>query len=676
MLRKIISSQRVSEEVILVITSVIVGTGAGLGAVLFRYLIEAVQWVGYQWAPAVTGALGRAYVVIVPALGGLLVGLLVYHFAREAKGHGVPEVMEAVALRGGRIRPVVAVVKSLASSLSIGSGGSVGREGPIVQIGSALGSAVGQAFQLSDERLRNLVACGAAGGIAATFNAPIAGVVFAIEVILGEFSVAYFSTVVISAVTSSVIGQAVFGDVPAFPLSTEYHINTIWEYGLYPFLGVLAALIGVLFVRVLYASEDLFKAWKSVPEWFQPAVGGALLGLLALGYPLVTPLSWDVLPQIFNVGYEVINESLQGEVVLGFVILLLFLKLLATALTLGSGGSGGVFAPSLFMGAMLGAGFGIVVGQIPWFETAPAGAYALVGMAAVFAASAQAPMTAILILFELTGDYRIMLPLMLTVVISTLLARKWMKRESIYTLKLSRRGVRLQAGRDIDVLEGIQVAEVMAPDVSTLDHDVSIVTFSEILNRRQYRGFPVIDEEGKLWGIVTDTDLEKAIQVNTPRRTKVTEIGTPFEELVVTYPDETLGRVLLKMGPRGLSRLPVVSRSDPRELLGLIGRQDVIRAYNVALTRKSELAHRVRRAGRVEPLDTEYVEIGLSEGDKSIGSAITEVAMTLPQDCIIVSIHRDDKVIIPHGDTIFQPGDLVTIYTRSNLVRVLQTTLK
>jgi len=232
--KRFLASPIASEEFILVFTSIVVGIGTGIGAVLFRYLIRGVEWIGYEWLPSVTASLGKAYVVIVPAVGGLIVGLLIFHFAREAKGHGVPEVMEAVALKGGRIRPVVAIIKSLASSLSIGSGGSVGREGPIVQIGSALGSSVGQIFQLSDERIRNLVACGAAGGIAATFNAPIAGVVFAIEVILGELSVAYFSTVVISAVTSSVIGQAIFGDVAAFPLVTQYHINSIWEYCLSP----------------------------------------------------------------------------------------------------------------------------------------------------------------------------------------------------------------------------------------------------------------------------------------------------------------------------------------------------------------------------------------------------------------------------------------------------------
>ena len=421
--------------------------------------------------PNITQQWGNAYVVIIPAIGGLIVGPLIYFFAREAKGHGVPEVMEAVALKGGRIRPVVAVVKSLASSITIGSGGSVGREGPIVQIGSALGSSLGQKLGLSDDRIRNLVACGAAGGIAATFNAPIAGVVFALEIILGEFSVRYFSSVVVSAVTASVIGRAVFGDVPAFNIPFEYGISSIWEFAFYPILGVAAALVGVAFVRLLYWSEDVFEKWKAVPEWVQPMIGGLLLGGIALAYPSITGISWERMPQIYNVGYDVIESALASQLTLGVVLVLLVLKMVATSLTLGSGGSGGVFAPGLFMGAMFGVAFEITVSNIFPGIAAPAGAYALVGMGAVFAATAHAPLTAVLILFELTGDYQIMLPLMLTVVIATLVSQKLLKGESIYSLKLTRRGVHLQRGRDVDVLQGVLVNEVMTRDLNTITKD-------------------------------------------------------------------------------------------------------------------------------------------------------------------------------------------------------------
>ncbi|MBE0528431.1 MAG: chloride channel protein, partial [Thermoleophilia bacterium] len=356
-MNKFINKIPVSSKFSDIIISLIIGLSTGVGAVLFRYLIKGVEWVGYTWFPATFPGVGKFYVMIIPAIGGLIVGPLIYFFAREAKGHGVPEVMEAVALRGGKIRPIVAIVKSLASSISIGSGGSVGREGPIVQIGSAIGSTIGQKLNLSEDRIRILVACGAAGGIAATFNAPIAGVIFALEIILGEFGVRHFSNVVISAVAASVVGQAVFGNFAAFNIPVEYGINSLWEFAFYPILSVLAALWGVFFVRALYWSEDVFEKWKRIPEWVQPMVGGLALGGIALLYPLVTGVTWERMPQIFNVGYDVIESALASQLTLVIALTLLVLKLVATSLTLGSGGSGGVFAPSLFMGAMLGTAF-------------------------------------------------------------------------------------------------------------------------------------------------------------------------------------------------------------------------------------------------------------------------------------------------------------------------------
>lgn len=676
LLRRVAVRLLASEDFVLVFTALLVGLGAGAGAVVFRYLIAGADQVGFDLVPSWIPSLGRGVVLLVPAVGGLIVGVLIFRYAREAKGHGVPEVMEAVALRGGGIRPIVAVIKALASAVCIGSGGSVGREGPIVQIGSALGSAVGQMFRLSDDRVRNLVACGAAGGIAATFNAPIAGVIFALEIILGEFSVAYFSTVVISSVTASVIGQAVFGDAAAFPVPIDYHVNSVWEFALYPLLGVLAAIVGTAFVRALYWAEDLFASWKSVPEWVQPAVGGLFLGVLALGYPRLTGIEWTRLPQVFNVGYEVIESTLQNNLALQVVGLLLVLKLLATVITLGSGGSGGVFAPSLFMGAMLGSAFGTLTSGLVPFAMAPPGAYALVGMGAVFAAAAHAPITAVIILFELTGDYHIILPLMLTIVVATLLARRWLSGESIYTLKLTRRGVRLRAGRDEDVLGSMRVEDVMTTDVDTVDHEITLVGLSDVLSRRRYRGFPVLDGQGELWGIVTSTDLEHAVQRNVPRRATVTEFGTPQARLVVAFPDESIGDVLLKMGPRGLSRLPVVDRDNPKRLVGLIGQQNVMRAYQVALSRRSELSHRVKRAELRQPGGLEFVDIELQPGDPAAGKLIRELDPGLPDGCVLVSLNREGSIVIPHGGTDLRPGDVLTAYARHEAIGHLRRTLK
>lgn len=569
-----------TSEIVLITTALIVGIGAGLGAVAFRYLIAGVGWIGYTWFPRVASQIGKANVILIPAVGGVIVGCLVYFFAREAKGHGVPEVMEAVALHGGRIRPIVAVIKSLASSLCIGSGGSVGREGPIVQIGSALGSTLGQLLQLSEDRIRNLVACGAAGGIAATFNAPIAGVIFALELILGEFTIGGFSSVVVSAVAASVIGRMAFGEAPAFAIPVQYGVASLWEFLIYPVLGIIVALFGWLYVRSLYYTEDIFDGWKGVPEWVKPGIGGILIGIIALTYPLLTGITWDRLPQIFNVGYTVIEQALASQITLGVAFVLLILKLFATVLTLGSGGSGGVFAPALFMGAMLGTAFEITLRQFFPGVIGPEGAYALVGMGALFAAVAHAPITSVIILFELTGDYRIILPLMITIVMATMISRELLDGESIYTLKLSRRGIRLRRGREVDVMESVLVKEVMTSNPICVKTDLSVSALPGLFIQTNLHGFPVVDQEGKLYGVVSISDYRRVLKkLKSEDQLTVGEIAT--QSLVTAYPDENIHVVLKRMAPRDLSRIPVVSRKDPKKLLGVVRRNDIVKAYEL-----------------------------------------------------------------------------------------------
>jgi len=656
-----------------IIIALLVGLGTGVGAVIFRYLITFFEFVGYSWIPAKFPTLGNLIVVIVPAVGGLIVGLLIYNFAQEAKGHGVPEVMEAVALHGGKIRPVVALVKSLASAISIGSGGSVGREGPIVQIGSSIGSTLGQKLHLSDDKIRILVACGAAGGIAATFNAPIAGVIFALEIILGEFSVRHFSLVVISSVASSIVGQVVFGDIPAFLIPVEYGIISLWEFAFYPVLSILAALLGVLFVKSLYWAEDLFGDWKAVPEWLKPMIGGILLGGIALLYPILTGIHWEGLPQIYNVGYDLIEDALAGNLVLGVALALLFLKLLATILTLGSGGSGGVFAPSLFMGAMLGTVFELGIREIFPDVIAPPGAYALIGMAATFTAAAHAPITAVIILFELTGDYRIILPLMLTVVITTIVSQQLLKGESIYTLKLSRRGVHLSRGRDVDILEGVLVKEVMSHDYIVISMNDTLSNLSILLNQTSSHGVVVLDEKGKLFGVVTVSDLRNVISSNFDLdETKVKDVATKRADLLITYPDETIGQALYRMGSRGLGRLPVISREDPGNVLGLVRRQNIIRAYHLALTRRSEINNKMKQLELDMEDHFEVIHLLVNEDSAIAGKKVSEIARLLPEDSLLISIKQDGRGVIPHGSTLISPNDYLTIIVNEDDVENLK----
>ncbi|HSR35497.1 MAG TPA: chloride channel protein, partial [Anaerolineae bacterium] len=486
------------ETVVLMGTSLLVGLGAGLGAIVFRWLIDQVHRISFEGLGSVFPSLGASVLVLAPALGGLIVGPLIFFFAREAKGHGVPEVMEAVALKGGRIRPIVVVIKSLASSITIGSGGSVGREGPIVQIGSALGSTFGQILHMSDERIRNLVACGAAGGIAATFNAPIAGVLFAMEVILGEFTTRYFALVVISSVTASVVGRFAFGNVPAFVVP-DYELVSPWALAFYALMGLLAALVAVAFVRILYLLEDLFDAWSWFPEYLRTPIGGALLGVGGLlFFKANLSQGWGVPGDpvaFYGVGYETMEWALLGQGTVPLLLALTGIKILATSLTIGSGGSGGVFAPSLFIGSMFGGAFGHLVHS--WFPTITStpGAFALVGMAAVFAGASRAPITSVIILFEMTDDYRLILPLMLATVVSTILAES-LSKDSIYTLKLTRRGIRLERGRDIDVMQGVLVGEAMTTEVDSVSADLSLDQLDLLFAETHHHGFPVVDEKG------------------------------------------------------------------------------------------------------------------------------------------------------------------------------------
>jgi CIC family chloride channel protein len=354
-----------NEHTIMVILAVIVGAAGGLGAVGFRYLISIFQTLAYGGENDLLQLVVNLpwyYRVTIPVIGGLIVGPLVYFFAREAKGHGVPEVMEAVAIKGGVIRKRVVVVKTLASAISISTGGSVGREGPIVQIGSAIGSALGQFMKVSADRMRILVGCGAAAGIAATFNAPIAGSMFALEIILGDFGLATFSPIVISSVVATAVSRAYLGDTPAF-IVPVYELVSAWELPMYLFLGLFCALVGITFTKTLYRIEDLFDEIK-FPEYLKGIIGGLFLGVASL-----------VFPQILGVGYGAIDMALMQQMAWWLLLVLVPAKILATSITIGSGGSGGIFAPSLFLGAMAGGVFGAVVHQLFPNITASPGAY-------------------------------------------------------------------------------------------------------------------------------------------------------------------------------------------------------------------------------------------------------------------------------------------------------------
>jgi chloride channel protein, CIC family len=657
-----------SATAVLLTTALTVGVGTGIAAVMFIRLIVFVQKIFFQGGAALFGFLGRGIFLLAPFIGGLLAGPIIYYFAQEAKGHGVPEVMQAIAVGGGRIRPRVVVAKVIASALCIGSGGSAGREGPIVQVGAALGSTIGQWLRLSEGRIRNLVACGAAAGIAATFNAPIAGVFFTIEIILGEFRIADLGSVVIASITASTVARALLGDNPAFVIP-RYSMKTPWEVLLYAVLGLFAALVAVGFIRLLYWVEDRFDGWQ-FPEALKPAIGGLLLGCLAFIYPVVLglgfvpqeeallglPLLANV-PHVFGSGFPVIESSLLGQLSFALLLALVFLKPLATSLTLGSGNSGGVFAPSLFTGAALGGAFGLAIEHIAPGMTAGPGAFAIVGMAAVFAGAARAPLTAILIVFEMTEDYRMILPLMAAVIVSLLVAER-IHKESIYTLKLVKRGIHLSGGRDVDVMESVRAEEVMVQQPITVPVDLPVMLLAGEFLRTGRHGFPVLNKDGSLFGVVSLEDYRRVTsgELTAPEQLTVRDIAS--RDVVSVYPDESVGVALRRMAPRDLSRLPVVARDDPRRLLGVVRRNDIVRAYDVGVLRREEARHRAEAVQAVHHSRAEFVEVQISAQSQAIGLTVAE--LDLPRASVLVSIRRGHELVIPHGDTRLESGDVVT----------------
>lgn len=573
-----------NEHAILTVLALVVGLAGGMAAFGFRYLILLFQALAYGGNGELLALLPTVpwYVrLAMPVAGGLVVGPLVYFWAREAKGHGVPEVMEAVALKNGLIRKRLVVVKSLASAICIGTGGSVGREGPIVQIGSAIGSTIGQMLKVSADRMRTLVGCGAAAGIAATFNAPIAGSMFALEIILADFGLANFSPIVISAVSATAVSRYLMGDFPAF-IVPAYKLVSAWEFPLYVILGLCCALVAVGFIQVLYRAEDLFDN-LNLPDYFKAALGGVMLGATGLLFPYV-----------LGVGYGAIDLSLAQDMAWWLMLSLVLVKILATAITIGSGGSGGIFAPSLFLGAMTGGFFGILVHTLFPHVTATPGAYGIVGMGAVVSATTHGPLTAILMLFEMTGDYKIILPLMVTCIISTLVAQQLLPH-SIYTLKMARKGIDLEAGREVNILKGLGVEEIMISGVETISEGMSMGRLETIIAKSKYNSFPVVNGDNRLTGIVSYLDYSEAV-FNEHLKDIVIVKDIATAKVVTVSTTDNLYSALEKISLKDFSILPVVSPDEPDRLVGVLTRRDIISAYNQAVLKKSLLNPRRARS--------------------------------------------------------------------------------
>lgn len=640
--------------------AIAIGLASGIGVYIFKFLIEFFHELFFFDFNQILSPFISWSVLFLPVLGGLLVGIIRHFLVGEEKHHGVAGIMEATALAGGRLRYNRIPVKTISSALSIGSGASVGPEDPSVQIGANIGSMVGQKLHLSDETIRTLVAAGAAAGIAAAFNAPIAGVFFALEVILGQIGANSMGAIVISAVASAVITQVLSGSQPAFVIP-KYAFNSALELPLYFGLGLLAGPLAASYVRLLYAAQDIFNRWQ-VPNWIKPAVAGLAVGFTGI-----------FLPQVFGVGYETIEKILAGEN-LGVLLLiaLIIAKLILTPVSIGGGFMGGVFAPSLFLGAVLGAAYGAIAGSLLPSMALSTAAFAMVGMAAVLAGAVHAPLTAIILLFEMTNDYRIILPLMFSVIVSMLISQIF-QRESVYTLGLLRKGIRLNRGRDIEILQAITVEEVMQPPPPILLETDSLERAEAVFRESKHYALPVINVLGNLCAILTIRDLEQARARENPADV-VFEIST--RDPITVYPDENIDQALLKMSPQDLGRLPVVSRENPAQLIGWLRRNDIIRAYEIAITRRAALRHRVQQIqlDAYSPEQVNIIEVIVQPGSSIANHLVNEIR--LPKESMIATLRRGRRTIIPRGDTLLQPGDALVIVAEDEAKRMIEDLCK
>ena len=562
-------NENIKGTAIIAFYSLIVGIVAGFGAIAFRYAIGFFHNLffygrisfSFNSDEHITTDWGWC-VIFVPVAGMIIVNFLTEKFAKEAKGHGVPEVMNAIIEKRGVIRPVVAFVKILASSISIGSGGSVGREGPIVQIGASFGSTLGQLFKLKTRDIVILVSAGVAGGIAGTFNAPISGVAFAFELILPEFSIMTLMPLVVSATVSTYIVSMFLGTHPAF-IIPSYHLVSPYEFIFYIVLGILSAGAAILYIATLYKTEDVFEAIPISP-YIKGIIGALLLGIIGYTIFKITGNYY-----IFGVGYPFITDTLLNNYhSIYLLIALVFLKIFSNSLTLGAGGSGGVFAPSLFIGTAVGAIVGVTANHFFPSITAPVSAYAIVGMAAVVAGTTGASFTAVIMTFEMTRNYEIMLPLMLSVVISHFLTRL-LYRDTVYTKKLARRGIYIQTDKTISIFKMTSVAEAVRKNFIYASSSMEIEDVMTLMIVNRIGIIPVIDDH-KVKGVVYFMDIYH-LKNNKTLAGHITEGDYDITS------NTTLFDAMLKMDKNNCNILIV--KDENGKIIGITTKNKIIRVF-------------------------------------------------------------------------------------------------
>ena len=569
-----------NDQLILSILAVLVGAIAGIGVIFIREGIDFVQgiFLGGSSDKLINSLLVLPWwrILLVPTLGGLMVGLFVYYLIPGRKPCGVSKVIEASVFQGGRMNFRVGIGASIASIFSIGVGGSVGREGPAIHLGATIGAWFSEKLHLTRSLSRALLGCGSAAAVAASFNAPIAGALFAHEVIVGHFAMSAFAPIVISSVVGTIVSRIYFGDAPAFEI-TQQSLASLWEFPAVVGLGIAGGLVAIIFMRTTMASEDLIKKLPG-PHWIRPGIGGFLLGLIALAFP-----------HVLGVGYEATDMALNAQLPLYLLISLLCMKILSTSICIGSGFGGGVFTPSLMVGAMLGGAYGIVVTSIfPDLSSGP-GAYTIVGMGAVAAAVLGAPISTTLIVFELTDDYPLTIAVMVGVVISSIIAQQFLGK-SFFNWQLERAGLDLKSGFETTLLRSIKVKSITNTDAETVSISASL---EELRNKLQFSEMGelfVILEDGELFGTIILADLSDiAFDHNVDNLINAGDIARINPPILDQ--DDDLENAMKVMQDSGEHFIAVVNNHETMKFIGVLNETDMMAAYNQALVRARHEEH-------------------------------------------------------------------------------------
>lgn len=625
--------------------ALVIGFVVGLAVVLLVKLVDAGRGMS-DWLHSSIGIEPEAYFLTIP-IGLLLAWALARHYGESIESGGVTETISAVGLKAGYISTRTILPKIVSTGFTLGVGGSGGREGPSVMIGAAIGSSLSRYTRFSEDRIRSLVAAGAGAGIGATFNAPIAGMLFAMEVILGNLAIRHLNAVVVTSVVAAVTAHTLVGDEQILS-SPGGSFDDPRELILYIALGLIAVGAAFLFMRILNWVNELKTNYR-YPDWTRPVAAGLAIAAIGLLDHRTLGTGQNFLSSLMRM-----TSAQDTGLILWTLPVLALFKMVTNALTRSGGGSAGTFMPSLFIGGTLGTALAITAQHL-WFADIEPASYAMVGMAATFAAVARAPLTSIIMVFEITGNYALVLPLMLASSISSFLADR-IHTDSVYTMPLTRRGVHLVQNEDVDLLDTVTVGEVMTVLSETLSPTMTITEAARILSESRHHGMPVVEKDGRLAGVVTLLDI--ALTEGNPDETLVHDAMT--DRPITVTPSMPVSSALARMAALGVGRLPVVDDVDPTRVVGMFRRNSVVAAYHHALGAVTDRQlYRQRLRQRVQPGATFY-EVPVLPGSAAAGQRVRD--LDWPDEAVLVSIRRDDAVIIPHGDTVLRVRDTITAF--------------